>query len=99
MPNQQQNSNDDIIHIGDNTSARLNGFVERIERMQEEIDNRKEDQKEIYAEAKSIGLEVGIIKKAVARRKKDREAVLNEDALLATYEKALGERVLDEMME
>ena len=99
MPTQQTKSSDDIINIGDNAASRLKSFIDRIERTQQEIDNFTEDKKEIYAEAKAIGLDVAIIRKAVTRRKKDRDTVLNDDALLMTYEKAIGETVLESMLE
>ena len=96
---QQSNDPDDIINVGGNAAARLMSYIERIETIQKEIDEGKEDQKEIYSEVKAIGLDVAIVRKQIARRKKDREKVLEEDMLLQTYEKAAGDLTLESMME
>lgn len=98
MPEQQeQNSSDEIMDVGGNAGAILQAMVERIERMQVEIDSCKEDQKEIYMEAKSKGFDVKIIRKAVARRKMDREKVEEEDQLLEIYETALNKSLVNMM--
>ena len=68
----------------------LKALIERIERVQEEIDNSTQDRKEIYLEAKSAGFDAKIIRKLVAVRKKRAEAVAEENELLRTYAEALG---------
>lgn len=99
MQNQQTQSSEvnDGMSVGGNAGARLIAFVERVERMQEEIDAAKEDQKEIYAEAKGVGFDVKTIKKVVKRRKMERERRDEEDQLLALYEDAIYN--LNAMME
>jgi uncharacterized protein (UPF0335 family) len=97
MPNQQTQPNSEVMHVGGNAGARLKAIVERIERTQEDIDAAKEDQKEIYAEAKGVGFDVKILRKVVARRKMEREKIDEEAALIDVYEKALTE--LNKMME
>jgi uncharacterized protein (UPF0335 family) len=89
---------DDLMQIGGNAGARLKSFIERIENTQEEIDNFKEDQKEVYAEAKSVGFDVKIIRKVIKRRKMERDKRQEEDDLLEIYESAV-EKMFNEMME
>lgn len=70
---------------------RLRSLVERIERIQEEIDASRSDQKGIYSEAKGNGYDVKTLRKVIAIRKKDPAARAEEEALLETYMSALGE--------
>lgn len=75
----------------DNTGARdeIRQFVQRIERIEAEIQDANEAKKETYAEAKSRGYDTAILRKVVARRKMDRDAVAEADALLEMYEGAM----------
>lgn len=70
--------------------SRLRSLVERIERLEEEKKNLAEDIREIYAEAKSQGYEVKIIRKIIALRKKDPDKRREEEEILALYLAALG---------
>lgn len=70
----------------------LKSMVERIERLNEEIDGLNGDKKEVYAEAKGHGFDTKIIKKLVAKRKKDPGQQEEEDSLLELYESALKEK-------
>ncbi|MBF0305170.1 MAG: DUF2312 domain-containing protein [Alphaproteobacteria bacterium] len=79
----------------DNTAGqRLRGFVERHERLQEEIDALKADQKEVLGEAKGTGFDVGTIRDILRLRKLERRhgraAVLEREELLDLYKAALG---------
>ena len=71
--------------VGDAARQQIKAFVERIERVQEEIDAAKDDQKEVYAEAKSMGFDTKILRRVVALRKIDRAERQNSDALLELY--------------
>lgn len=71
-------------------AAMLKAFIERIERLNSEKDDITSDTKEVYAEAKSNGLDSKIIRKIVARRKRDAQEVAQEEMLIDTYEHALG---------
>jgi uncharacterized protein (UPF0335 family) len=68
----------------------LRAFIERIERMEEEIRACNTDKKEIYAEAKGNGFDVKTIKKIVSIRRQDPNEVMEQDALLELYMSALG---------
>ena len=69
--------------------GQLLAFVERIERVQEELRATQEDRKEIYSELKGVGFDVAVVKKIVAQRKRDRDEVQEEEALMDTYLRAL----------
>ena len=71
-------------------AERLRSFVERVERVEEEITALQDDKKEIYAEAKGEGYDVKILKKVIARRRKDRSDLHEEETLLDLYEAALN---------
>lgn len=71
------------------TNPELRAFVERIERVQDEIDAARGDQKEVYMEAKGRGYDVKALRRIVALRKKDREKLAEEKAVLETYGAAL----------
>lgn len=71
------------------TTARLRSFVERIERLNEELEATKADQREVYSELKSDGFCPKTIRKVVAERKKESDKKAEEDALFDTYWSAL----------
>ncbi len=68
----------------------LRAFIERIERVEEEMDAHKEDRKEIYAEAKGNGFSTQIIREIVKIRKMDANERAENQALLDLYMSALG---------
>lgn len=68
----------------------LRKAIERVERLEEEKKEIAEDIKEVYAGAKAVGFDVKIMRKVVARRKMDRATLQEEEALIDTYESALG---------
>jgi uncharacterized protein (UPF0335 family) len=69
---------------------RLRLYVERIERISEEIANLQADRKDIYAEVKAVGYCPTTIRKVIARRAMAPADRAEADALLETYEAALG---------
>jgi len=78
--------------IGHNMAAdRLRGLVERIERLEEERKNLQSDIKDIYTEAKSAGFDTKVLRMVIASRKKDQSEWEEQQALLETYMKALGQ--------
>ena len=72
------------------TGAELRQFVERIERLEAEKQDAADAQKEVYAEVKGRGYDAAVLRKVVVRRKKDRDALAEEEAVLEMYEAALG---------
>jgi uncharacterized protein (UPF0335 family) len=67
----------------------LRAIIERIERLEAEKQDAVDGQKEVYAEAKGNGYDTKIIRKVVARRKRDRADLAEEAAVLELYEAAL----------
>ena len=77
--------------IGHNSAnARLKSFIERAERMEDEIANAKLDLKEIFNEAKGEGFDTKALKRLIALRKKDKDKLSEENAMLRMYGEALG---------
>ena len=71
-------------------AAELRQFVERYERLEEERRGLAEQQKEVMAEAKGRGYDTRVLRKVVALRKRDRDDIAEEEAVLALYREALG---------
>jgi uncharacterized protein (UPF0335 family) len=65
-------------------------IVERIEAQNATIADETEIRKAIYAEAKSSGFDVKVLRKVVALRKKRADEVAEEDAIEMMYREALG---------
>ena len=66
---------------------RLRAFVERIERLEEDIKGLNEDKKDVFAEAEGEGFDV---KKVIRLRKQDQEERDERESLLDVYMHALG---------
>ena len=75
----------------------LRAFVERIERLEEEKKTIADDIKDVKAEAKGKGYDVGTINAIIKLRKIDAAERAERDAILDTYLVALG--MLDESAE
>lgn len=73
-----------------NTDKRLASIVDRIERLENDRADLSGDIKDIRKEAKSVGYDPKILALVLRRRKAARAEVEEQDALLATYEAALG---------
>lgn len=68
----------------------IRAIVERIERLEDEKSTIAEDIKEVYAEAKGVGLDTKILRLLIRRRKMDRAERDEQDALLELYEGVFG---------
>ena len=64
---------------------RLRSFVERIERLEEEIKGLTDDKKDIYAEAKGEGFDVKILREVIRIRKQDKKERDERESLLDVY--------------
>ena len=69
---------------------RLRSLVERIERLEEERKSLGSDIKDIYAEAKSAGFDVAVLRELIRIRRKEPAAVEEQETLLDVYRRALG---------
>lgn len=78
--------------IGHNVAAeRLMSIVERIEKLEDERKLLQADIKDIYTEAKSAGFDTKVLRMVIANRKKDQAEWEEQQALLETYMRALGQ--------
>jgi len=72
------------------TADELRQFIERFERLDAEKKDIAEQQKEVMAEAKGRGYDVKVMRKVIALRKRDRDEIAEEEAVLDMYKEALG---------
>ncbi len=68
----------------------LKSFIERIERLEEEKAALAADVREVFAEAKSAGFDVKIMRQVLRLRKLDSADRQEQEALLDIYLHALG---------
>jgi len=71
-------------------TADLKSIVDRVNRLMDERDALTADIRDIYAEAKGRGYIPKALRKVVARMRMDPATLAEDDALLETYEAALG---------
>ena len=71
-------------------ASKLLSYVERVERLNEEVKALQTDIKEIYEEAKSNGYDVKALKAIIARRKLDEAEREEAETVLDVYKAALG---------
>ncbi|WP_019960950.1 DUF2312 domain-containing protein [Woodsholea maritima] len=77
--------------IGASARDQIRAFVARIERLEEDKAAVMADMKEVYAEAKSMGFDVKVLRQVIRLRKQDRHERQEMEALLELYLGALGE--------
>lgn len=70
--------------------ATLGGFVERVERMNDDIKGLTDGKKFIFEEAESAGFDPKIMKQVIRRRKLKQSERERESLLVETYERALA---------
>lgn len=71
-------------------AGRLRSIVERVERLEEERKGLAGDIKDIFAEAKSAGFDVKVVRQIIALRRKEPAEVEEQETLLDVYRRALG---------
>ena len=72
------------------TAEELRQFIERFERLEQEKKDIAEGQKEVMAEAKARGYDTKVMRKLIALRKRDKDDIAEEEAVLDLYKAALG---------
>lgn len=68
----------------------LRQIVEQIEAGETEKAEAADRIKEHYAHAKGMGYDTKVLRKVIARRKRARDELAEEEAILETYENALN---------
>lgn len=76
--------------VGGLAVDRLRSIIERIERLEEERKALSEDIKDIFAEAKSAGFDVSVVRQVLRLRKQEPADVEEQETLLDLYKRALG---------
>lgn len=69
---------------------KLQQIISKIENIEQERLESADLLKDVFNEAKSMGFDVKIIKHALKLRKKDKDALAEEDSLIDLYCGALG---------
>ena len=81
-----ESSNDKVYRV---TREEIRSFVERIENLNIEKNEISEQQKDVFAEAKSRGYDTRILRKVISMRKQDPQDLSEEEAVLEIYREAL----------
>ncbi len=68
----------------------LRQFVEQIEQLEAEKKDISEQIKEVYAESKSRGYDVKALRSIISLRKRDKDDIAEQEAILDLYKQALG---------
>ena len=79
-----------MVEVGSIARERLKSLIERIENLEEEKTALTADIREIYSEAKGIGLDIKTLRQIVRLRKLDSSDRQQQEELLDLYKNALG---------
>ena len=71
-------------------AEKLKQIIRKIENIEQEKIEASNLLKDVFNEAKSMGFDVKIIKHVIKLRKKDKNALAEEDSLIELYRGALG---------
>lgn len=72
------------------TAGELRQFIERFETLDAEKKDLADQQKEVMAEAKARGYDTAVVRKIIALRKRDKDDIAEEEAVMSMYLEALG---------
>lgn len=75
--------------FGGVSGARLRQFIEQVEYLEEQKAGISSDIREVFAEAKSAGFDVKVIRQILKIRKMDSDEFQEQEAVLDTYMQAL----------
>jgi uncharacterized protein (UPF0335 family) len=78
---------------------RLRSFCERVERLREEKAATASDEREVFAEAKAAGYDVKAMRACLKARAMEEADRLEQEAIEATYRRALGIPVQLDMLD
>jgi uncharacterized protein (UPF0335 family) len=79
-----------MADVGGVASDRLQTFIDRIERLEEEKKVLMDDIKDVFAEAKGTGFDVKILREILKLRKLDKADRQEQEHLIDLYKRALG---------
>ena len=72
------------------TNEMIKAYVDRVEAINGQIKSFNDDKRDIFAEAKSHGFDTKALKIVIQRRAKDPDELSELQAVVETYENALG---------
>ena len=72
------------------TASELRSFIERMERLEAEKKDLGEQQKEVMAECKGRGYDTKVVRMIISLRKRDKDDIAEEEAVLEMYMEAMG---------
>ncbi|WP_068337459.1 DUF2312 domain-containing protein [Ruegeria profundi] len=72
------------------TAGELRQFVERIERLELEKKDIADQIKEVYSESKSRGYDVKALRSIISLRKRDKDDIAEQEAVIEMYKEILG---------
>jgi len=72
------------------TADELRQFVEKIERLQAEKAEKADEEKAVFAEAKARGYDTKAMRRVIALRKRSKDDIAEEEAVVTMYREALG---------
>ncbi len=75
--------------FGGVSGSRLRQFIEQVEYLEEQKAGISSDIREVFAEAKSAGFDVKVIRQILKIRKMDNDEFQEQEAVLDTYMQAL----------
>lgn len=76
--------------VGGIAAEALQQYVSRIERLEDEKKALSEDVKQVYAEAKSTGFDIKILRKIISLRRVEDHDRKEQEELIEIYKRALG---------
>lgn len=76
-----------VYHVA---SQEIRSFIERYERLEQDKKDILDDMKEVMAEAKGRGYDPKCLRKVIALRKRDKDDIAEEEAIVEMYKAAMG---------
>ena len=68
----------------------IRAFIERYEALDAQKADLADEMKEVMAEAKGRGYDTKVLRKIISLRKRDKDDIAEEEAILELYKQALG---------
>ncbi|BEP31833.1 MAG: DUF2312 domain-containing protein [Wolbachia endosymbiont of Drosophila biauraria] len=81
------------------TAEELKGYVERIEKLEQEKRDVQDHIRDVYAKAADEGWDIKVMKQIIRLRKMDDDDREEQEILLDTYKRALGMSYEEELSE
>ena len=79
-----------VGHNNPPANEKLKSFVDRLENLEQEKKSFADDIRDVYAEAKSNGLDTKALRTIIKMRKQDADKRAEQQAIVDTYAHALG---------